>query len=86
MAQYIKADGTTSEIAPKNAYRGFTLEELQPLIGGYIEIVYLADGRRMVVNEEGLIHKLPFNKTASRLYPHSPIVGNVLIGTPDEIQ
>jgi hypothetical protein len=48
-----------------------TLEQWQTIIGGYIEAVYLrvAGGKRavMVVDEEGLLKRLPPNHLASML-------------------
>lgn len=45
-----------------------TLDELQEMVGGYIEIVSLANGDQMIVNEEGKIKGLPINKKATELY------------------
>lgn len=55
-----------------------TLEQLQEAVGGLIQIVPLQDGRYMVVNEEGLILDLPYNKAASRVAGF-PIVGDAVI-------
>ena len=44
-----------------------TLEELQRLVGGYIEVIELRDGRQLIVNEEGLLLGLPFNPTATAI-------------------
>ena len=40
-----------------------TLEELQKLVGGYIE-VYDVDSMQIVLNEEGRLIGLPVNKKA----------------------
>lgn len=52
----------------------FELEELQELVGGYIEVVpqwTWRDGHKlMVVNEEGLIKDLPYNVKATDLLKH----------------
>ena len=77
MANVIKADGQTYEKQPKNG-RDFKLEELKAIVNGYIEIVYLRDGRLMVVNEEGLLERLPYNAAASILACET-IVGDVLV-------
>lgn len=89
MAQLIKADGETRQVAPKNG-RFFELEELQELVGGYIENVYLDDGRIMVVNEEGKFYGLPLNKKATDLadaviLPWDEIVGDAVVGTAKEM-
>lgn len=77
MAQIIKANGEIIETQPSNG-TDFSLPELQAVVGGFIEVVHLADGRLMVVNEEGKLNGLPFNKKASELYP-DVIVGDVLV-------
>ena len=78
----IKCDGTATGIVPVNG-RDFSLEELQGMVEGLIEIVPLTENVIMVVNEEGLIKGLPANLTGCLLYgtpTHgSPIVGNIVI-------
>ena len=44
------------------------LENLQELVGGWIEAVHLDDGLTLVVNEEGLIHNLPANQALAETY------------------
>lgn len=56
----------------------FKLREVQKMIGGYVEVVYLRDGRIMLVDEEGLLKGLPLNRAASRMAGR-PIVGNALV-------
>lgn len=77
MATIYKTDGTEENIQPKNG-KDFKLKELQPVVEGYVEIVRLRDGRIMVVNEEGMLMKLPYNRIASQI-AGQPIVGNVLV-------
>jgi hypothetical protein len=76
-AKHIKTDGTI-ETVPQLEGGTFTLQELQDFVGGYIELVQLGNGTVMVVNEEGLLNKLPFNVNASRLASMN-IVGDVLV-------
>lgn len=61
-------------------------KSLGAVVGGYIELVHPQGLNRpycMVVNEEGLIHKLPLNRAGSLLYGiqfhGSPIVGDIVI-------
>lgn len=83
--EHIKSDGTAVELAPKNG-KEFTLEEMQAFVGGYIEIVYLDDGRMMILNEEGKLNGLPINDKATALFsPHDEIVGDVLVTDPKYI-
>lgn len=51
-----------------------TLEEMQKFVGGLIELVPLLSGDQLIVNEEGLIHQLPYNESASLL------AGQVIVG------
>lgn len=74
----IKVGGEQKEVSPKNG-SDFSLKELYSLIGcDCIEIVYLYDGRIMVVDESGLLNEKELNLTASQLYG-SVIVGDVLV-------
>lgn len=43
------------------------LAQLQALVGGWIEIIQLPEGRQLIVNEEGAIRRLPFNLRASQI-------------------
>jgi hypothetical protein len=54
-----------------------TLEQKQEIVGGYIEYVKIGSGT-MIVNEEGLLHKLPFNTYAS-IIADRPICGRAII-------
>lgn len=77
-------------VHPKNGSK-FVLEELQKIVGGYIEIVLLhvkPEGQKvyMILNEEGKLHSLPLNAIATSIYQQSrgdndTIVGNVVITT-----
>ena len=64
-----------------------TLEALQAAVGGYIEIVTLGDGLAAIVNEEGKINDLPFNRGlyAGGMDPVDYLYGNILfVGTDGE--
>jgi len=75
----IKVDGTTEITEPAKKP---TLEEMQAMVGGYIEpvrgIKWNGHTGVMVVNEEGILDGLPFNAKAS-LVARRTIVGNVFI-------
>jgi hypothetical protein len=68
MAKIIKTDGQIVPVEPKNG-KDFKLEELQRIVGGYIQLFYLANesGEVMVMNEEGKIEGLPLNEKATEL-------------------
>ena len=52
MAKIFFTDGSEKEVSPKNG-SDFSLEEMQGIVGGYIQMLYLDNGELMVVNEEG---------------------------------
>jgi hypothetical protein len=70
-----------------------TLEQLQKMVGGYIQLIklYTVDDKKvkaqMIVNEEGFMMGLVVNKTATRILKEEgnygqtaqPIVGTVMI-------
>ena len=75
---------------PKNG-RTFELEEMQKIVGGYIELVRLNDGRIIVVNEDGLNLNLPVNIDATNILrrDHSTaqyIVGNAIVCDADMVE
>jgi len=83
--QIIKADGETINYAPKSGAH-YELEELQGIVGGYIQAIDLHDGRFMVCNEEGKLNGLAYNSMATdiaheagAIFENDFIVGDVLI-------
>ena len=85
MAMILAADGSKSMVVNEDGTTvGTTLDDLQQIVAGYIELVYLSDSEIMVVNEEGLLKGLPPNREAS-LLAQRPIVGDVVIVDQDEI-
>ncbi len=88
MAKIIKTTGEEITVVPKNG-KDFDLAEMQEIVGGHIEIVFLGINKEtkklmiLVVNEEGKLNRLPFNSKATQLYhtcigPYDVIVGDVL--------
>lgn len=55
-----------------------SLEEMQTTVGGYIEPLYLPDGRVMIMDEEGVIKNKPLNPEASVIAKRG-IVGDVIV-------
>lgn len=72
VAKKITSDGKIIEVPDQK------LETLQKAVDGYVQIVPLKNGNNMIVNEEGLLMKLPVNVLASKIAGY-PIVGNVVI-------
>jgi len=84
MAMFIKSNGETKNVSPKNG-NDYQLDELQNYVGGLIEIIHLGDNYIMVVNEEGLLNNLPLNINASVLSGMN-IVGNVILCNENEVK
>lgn len=78
MAELIKTNGEVITVSPKG--KTFKLKELYELIGcDLIEIVHIANGRLLVVDEEGkLKDNIEINKRASML-AGCIIVGNAVV-------
>ena len=87
--RWIKADGTEETVTPRNGIK-FKLDELQEMVGGWIEYVSLPSIRKnLIINEEGKLISLPMNRTASILWeaeygPTDIIVGDALLVDFDE--
>ena len=90
MAKIIYCDGTSKHVEPKNG-KDFSLEELQSIVGGYIEIHLLNNNLIMVINEEGKLCDLEYNAVATneyrRVYATTDwIVGDVLICDSNQVK
>jgi hypothetical protein len=94
MAIWIPPFGRMLEVFPKDPAKGFSPDELVELLADgckYPDIYQLADGRRMVFDGEGRLKGLPFNVRATVFYAVGRptgwgVVGNVVIGSPAEVQ
>lgn len=89
-AKIVYPDKDSEDYTPKNGTT-FELEEMQEIVGGYIEIIRLNDGRIIVVNEDGLNLNLPVNIEATNILrrDHSTtqyIVGNSIVCDSDMIE
>lgn len=80
MAKIYKEDGTQKEVEPQNG-KYFTLRELQEIVGGLIEMVYLKNKRVMVVNEEGKILGLDLNVEATEIVSTEIGMFDIIVGT-----
>lgn len=74
-ATLITPDGKVSDVVPSG--KKLSLDEMQKLVGGYIERVTIKGGE-MYVDEEGLLKNLPLNQKASELAGRG-LVGNALV-------
>lgn len=88
MAYIIYPNAPKKYIEPSNG-TDFSLEELQSIVGGYIEVIwldkFLGDEYIMVVNEEGKLLGLPSNHEASSI-AWQPIVGTALLCRASEVK
>ena len=57
-----------------------SLEELQKLVGGYIQIVIDRFGEQLIVNEEGVLMGLPYNRKATELLNSKFNVQDFIVG------
>ena len=90
MAKIIKTDGTIVEVTPQNG-TDFQLEELQKIVGGYIEVLRLTDNEIMVANDEGKFC-CTYNHEATKIakeyeaiYKCEYICGDVVVCIYDEV-
>jgi hypothetical protein len=61
-----------------------SLTEMQNVVNGHIEIIYLSNEAVLILNEEGKLNNLPFNELATYLlksatFNNDYIVGDVLL-------
>lgn len=88
MATLIKIDGSQKEVFPNDKENGFTLKEVYELIEcQMVEIACrFADGKIMLVDEEGLLKENALVNPAASLLMGDYIVGNALICDDKEFQ
>ncbi len=84
-----RASGSIENASPKDGQQ-FSLEELQKIVDGYIELVRLSDGRVMVCNEDGKSRNLPMNQNATTVMRSDRpttdyLVGDVLVCPSDMV-
>jgi len=81
MATLIRVNGSTKTLPNTN------LDTLQAAVGGYIEIVTLADGRLLVIDEEGKCKGKEINLKANTLYNSrcDVIVGDAVLCNNNEM-
>lgn len=88
-AKLYKVDGTILEVVPANG-TDFQLEELQAMVGGYIEIVPAGKGKIMVIDDEGKCKHKPLNNAATKIFVQAGyydiIVGDALVCDSEMVQ
>ena len=67
---------------------GKDLDDLQAAVGGYIECIYMEDGKTILIcNEEGKINGLPLNRIVYNVEgkPYDVIAGDfIIVGDDDD--
>jgi hypothetical protein len=82
---HLKANDEAPLVEPEG--ETWTLDELQELVGGYIELLGVpSKDRVLVVNEDGRLKGLPLNKNATDLYQRDIIVGDAVITMKELIE
>ena len=66
-------------VKPRNKKK-FSLEEVQEMIGGYVEIVYLNGDDILLCDEEGRLKSLLTNSMATERAKAMGFKGDVLVG------
>ena len=83
MATLIKTDGTRVEVEPKNGSHFEFKGEVYDLLGcSMVEVVHLADGRLMLIDEEGKFDssKQPNWDATKHLVTAGGIPGDYIVG------
>ena len=81
----IRANGEIVIYNPRNG-KDYELDELQSIVGGYIEIIRLDDEWLMIINDEGKLYQMPLNQLATYIAKEKKaisstdfVVGDVLV-------
>lgn len=91
MSKVFKTNGEVYDYLPKNN-TAFTLEEMQTIVGGYIQIINLGDGLIMVMNEDSK-YNCKMNEDATEvahwydaIHPMDYICGDVLVTKSEYVE
>ena len=60
-----------------------TLEEMQSVVGGMVEAVYLENGDVLIINENGKLLELPLNEIATKIFHDNG--GDILDGIVGDV-
>ena len=78
-AKIIYTDKEAEDYTPKNG-KTFELDELQGIVGGYIEIIHLKDGRIMIADEEGKFKNKAVNIPATNILRRDHFTTDYIVG------
>lgn len=79
-AKIIYTDKESEDYTPKNG-KTFALTEMQEIVGGYIEIIRLNDGRIMIADEEGKLKNKEVNIPATNILRRDHYTTDYIVGT-----
>ena len=79
-AKIIYTDKEVEDYTPKNG-KTFELDELQGIVGGWIEIVRLKDGRIIVIDEDGKSKGKAVNIPATNIMRRDHYTTDYIVGT-----
>ena len=79
-AKIIYTDKEAEDYTPKNG-KTFELDELQGIVGGWIEIVRLKDGRIIVIDEDGKSKDKAVNIPATNIMRRDHYTTDYIVGT-----
>lgn len=79
-AKIIYVDKEAEDYTPKNG-RTFELDELQGIVGGYIEPICLNDGRMIIVDEDGKSKDKAVNIPATNILRRDHFTTDYIVGT-----
>ena len=88
----IYPDGFLREFPDPDSDEGYTLEELQEIVGGPIQVVNATHDRIAICHEEGMLRGLDYNPLATQavgeanLMRKDYMVGPVLFCKPEHVQ
>lgn len=90
MVELITVDGKISIIKPLKGHEKVTFDQIKQAIGGgYVEHVYLTNGKEIWVDEDGRAKGFKHNVNASKLTKNlvlGDIVGDMVINNVGEIE
>ena len=79
-AKIIYTDKEAEDYTPKNG-RTFELEEMQEIVGGYVEPIRLNDGRVIIVDSQGKALNKAVNIPATNILRRDHFTTNYIVGT-----
>lgn len=77
-AELLRPDGSREPLVPRSG-RHFDLREMQEAVGGFVEVLYLPDGRAMVMDEEA-------KSKGSAVNPMATLLASELLAPSDAIK